>query len=188
MLFLLEEADMNKLLMQLLFRGQTCMINICSLSPMSYMCVLLYCNFDGMSNKYFIMPFLYSTRKHAFFIPWRDLGSWQTREKINNIKKGWLQITIAQTSELSSFKRYNINAHILSVSNLNSIEYRARTVPVLYYFRKVSFRRLGKETFKLVKTFIISVQDSSRCYFVLCTPWLAQGGKGRNQHRLILVL
>lgn len=64
----------------------------------------------------------------------------------------------------------------------------ARTVPVLYYFRKVSFRLLGKETFKLVKTFIISVQDSLRCYFVLCTPWLAQGGKGRNQHGLILVL
>lgn len=98
------------------------------------------------------------------------------------------QITIAQASELSSFKRQNINAQILSVSNLYSIQYVARTVPVLYYFRKVSFRLLGKETFKLVKTFIISVQDSLRCYFVLCTPWLAQGGKGRNQHGLILVL
>lgn len=85
------------------------------------------------------------------------------------------QITIAQTIELSSFKRQNINAQILSVSNLYSIQYVDRTVPVLYYFRKVSFRPLGKETFKLVKTFIISVQDSLRCYFVLCTPWLAQG-------------
>ncbi len=33
------------------------------------------------------------------------------------------QITIAQTSELSSFKRQNINAQILSVSNLYSIQY-----------------------------------------------------------------
>lgn len=44
-------------------------------------------------------------------------------------------------------------------------------VSVLYYFQKVSFCPLDKETLKLVKTCIISVQDSLRCDGMFCTPW-----------------
>lgn len=93
------------------------------------MCVPLYCNFDGMSNIklifYNAMGCFFIQQENVHFLFYEEI--WEADEQHKRKKKRKIkvdsQITIAQTSELSSFKRQNINAQILSVSNLYSIQY-----------------------------------------------------------------